>query len=108
MRIKKAKYLEGYKIQLLFNDNKTKIVDLEKIVKQGKGMFLPLKKLDYFSQVTVDNDNISICWPNGADLCPDVLYEMGIEVNKTPSKRKTTTSSSSVKPTTRIAAKSKH
>jgi hypothetical protein len=82
MRIKKVEYIEEFKLKILFNDNKTKIVDLEEIVKKGRGMFLPLKKLTYFSQVAVDNDNITICWPNGADLSPDVLYEMGEDIQK--------------------------
>lgn len=112
MRVKKVEYIEGHKLKILFNDNKTKMVDLEEVVKKGKGMFLPLKKLEYFKQVTVDNDGITICWPNGADLCPDVLYEMGSNVKavakKSSPKQKNSTPPTSEKPQTRIAVKSKH
>ena len=80
MRIKEVEYVREHKLKLLFNDNKIKIVDLEEIVKKGKGMFLPLKKLEYFKQVSIDNDGITICWPNGADLSPDVLYDIGKDV----------------------------
>lgn len=108
MRIKKVEYIEEHKLKLLFNDDKIKIVDLEEIVKKGKGMFLPLKKLEYFKQVAVDNDGITICWPNGADLSPDVLYEMGKDVKTTDKKslqkRKNKTPSVSEKPQIRIAA----
>ena len=41
MRIRKVEYLEEHKLKLLFNDNKTKIVNLEEIVRKGKGMFIP-------------------------------------------------------------------
>lgn len=79
MIIKKVEYIDGYKLKLLFNNKKTKIVNLEKIVKNGKGVFLPLKNKDYFKQVSLDDpiSPCSICWPNGADICPDVLYNMG-------------------------------
>jgi len=84
MRINKVEYLEEYQLKLVFNDEKVKIVDLEEIVKKGRGMFLPLKDLKYFKQVAVDDDNITICWPNGADLCPDVLYEIGKDIQEQP------------------------
>jgi hypothetical protein len=86
MRIKEVEYIKEYKLKLFFNNSKSKVVDLEEIVKKGKGMFSPLKNLEYFKQVLVDSDGITICWPNGADLSPDVLYEMGKDVEKTKKK----------------------
>src|ERR1700733_6869658 len=80
MRVKKFTYICDHKLKLLFSDKKTKIVDLEEMFKKSKGIFLPLKKQEYFSKVTLDDCQLSICWPNGADICPDVLYEMGVEV----------------------------
>lgn len=111
MRIKKVKYISDYKLKILFNDNKTKVVDLEDMVQSAKGVFLPLKKLDYFKKVTLDDCQLSICWPNGADICPDLLYEIGEEVKeakKTPlRKRRNAPLSSHKKPSTLISAKSK-
>ena len=80
MRILSVEYLESYKLKILFSDKTTKVIDLEKKMANPKGIFLPLKDLDYFKQVTIDNCHLSICWPNGADICPDVLYEMGTEI----------------------------
>lgn len=79
MRIKKVEYVNGYKLKILFSDKKTKIVDIEPIIKKSKGLFHPLKDIEYFKQVSLDDTQypLSICWPNGADLCPDVLYRMG-------------------------------
>ena len=79
-RIRKAQYLEEYKIQLSFDDQSVKIVDLEKMLKNAKNMLLPLKDVDYFKQVKCDG--ATIVWPNGVDLCPDVLYSMGKNVKK--------------------------
>jgi hypothetical protein len=73
--IKNVKYLEDYKLELQFKNRITKIVDLSDMLKHAKNMLLPLKDIEYFKQVSCDG--ITICWPNGVDLCPDVLYEMG-------------------------------
>ena len=39
------------------------------------GLFAPLRDPAYFAQVRLWADAGTICWPNGADICPDVLYE---------------------------------
>lgn len=92
MRIRKVEYMEGFKLKLSFSDKMVKIVDLEKMIKKSGGIFLPLRDIEYFKQVTLDGCQLSICWPNGADICPDVLYAMGEEVKKR-STPKTRTSS---------------
>ncbi len=78
--IKKAKYLSDYKIELHFDDKSVKIVDLGNLLKKAKNRFVPLRDIDYFKQVRCDG--ISIAWPNGVDLCPDVLYKMGKPISK--------------------------
>ncbi|MCI0698730.1 DUF2442 domain-containing protein [candidate division KSB1 bacterium] len=46
----------------------------EKLAKARRGgIFEPLKDPDYFSRVELWEGTIR--WPNGADVCPDVLYE---------------------------------
>jgi hypothetical protein len=93
MRVKKVEYVEGYKLKLLFSDNTTKIVDIEPIIKKSKGLFHPLRDIEYFKKVSLDDLQypLSICWPNGADICPDVLYEIGKEIkgNRKPIKPQT-------------------
>lgn len=71
--VKKINYIDGYKISLTFNDNKTKIVDIEPYL--DKGIFLPLRDPAYFNLVKLSGN--TIVWPNEADFCPDVLYEIG-------------------------------
>ena len=74
-KIRKVKYLEGYELELHFDDRSVRAVDLEQMLKKAKNKLLPLKNIDYFKQVRCDG--ITINWPNGVDLCPDVLYSMG-------------------------------
>lgn len=76
--VKKMKYLENYRLSLTFDDKKTKIVDLESYL--DRGVFLPLRDLNYFKKVQLNKEAGTIVWPNEADFCPDVLYEIGREV----------------------------
>lgn len=75
--VKRVEHVEKYKLRLSFNDGKVKLVDFEDRLKEAKNMFLPLKDVDYFKKVKADGT--TIVWPNGLDLCPDVLYSIGIE-----------------------------
>lgn len=65
--------LEGYRLQLRFEDGAEGVVDLDKLIKFD-GVFSPLRDRAYFLQAAVSPDLGTVCWPNGADLDPDVLY----------------------------------
>ena len=83
IRVKKVEYLCDYKLKILFSDGKTKIIDFEDWISEAKSFYLkPLKDLDFFKAVRLDEQRYSICWPNGADFCPDVLYAKGQEIPK--------------------------
>lgn len=86
--VKAVEYIDDYRLKLLFDDKKTKIVDLTDVVKKGGHYFKPLQDIELFKQVSLDDDEYpsSIRWPNDADICPDVLYEMGVDVQEEPQK----------------------
>ena len=62
-----------HRLLLTFRGGEQRIIDLAGLI-QFTGVFLPLRDRDYFEQVRVNADLGTIVWPNGADLCPDVLY----------------------------------
>lgn len=62
----------GYRLRVRFEDGVEGVVDLKDVI-QFSGVFAPLKEPDYFAQVRVNEDTGTICWPNDADLDPDVL-----------------------------------
>ena len=67
--------LDGYRVELTFSDGVRGVVDLaNRIVGRG-GVFGPLENHVFFRQVTVDRELGTIVWPNGADFCPDMLYD---------------------------------
>ena len=64
--------LKGYVMRLGFSDGSTREVDVEPEL-WGPALE-PLRDLDVFRQVTVDDQLGTIVWPNGADMDPDVLH----------------------------------
>ncbi len=72
--ITQVKPLNNRRLALTFADGLQNIVDVDQVIGSYSGIFLPLLDDDFFRQVTVNRDLGTITWPNGADLCPDVLY----------------------------------
>lgn len=72
--VKSAAYIDGYRVELLFTDGQTGVVNLEPLL-WGE-IFQPLHELSAFCRFTVDAELGTIVWPNGADIAPDTLYRM--------------------------------
>lgn len=47
-------------------------------------IYEPLRDRDYFVHVRIDEIAGTICWPNGADFCPDVVYRDAIQERPVP------------------------
>ncbi len=65
--------VDGFKLRLRFEDGTEGEVDCSTLL-SFKGVFAPLKDPAEFARVRVNPELGTICWPNGADICPDVLY----------------------------------
>lgn len=64
--------LEAYLLELRFEDQTVKVVDLQPFF--GPGIATQLLDQGYFRQVEIDSGG-GIVWPNGYDFCPNFLYE---------------------------------
>ena len=71
--IVEAQPTTNYRLHLRFEDGVEGEVDIARLV-QFTGIFAPLKEQSEFRRVSVNPELGTICWPNGADLDPDVLY----------------------------------
>ncbi len=69
LEVKKADYIGGYSLELLFNNGVKKVVDLGPYL-QGK-IFEPLKDYEYFKKYRINFNTIE--WENGADFAPEFL-----------------------------------
>ncbi len=61
-----------WKLEVAFSDGTRGMVSLKD--RLFGPMFEPLKDPAVFAQARIDEFG-AICWPNGADLAPDALYE---------------------------------
>jgi hypothetical protein len=68
--IKKAEYLDEYRVWVRFSDGAEGEIDLSNEL-HGT-VFEPLKDTEYFKQFSVEGHTLT--WPNGADFAPDFIY----------------------------------
>ena len=73
-----VEYKSGYRLRLTFEDGSVRVVDLGKHL-DGK-MFEPLRDMKQFRTARLNPDLDTVVWGNGADMSPDVLYEIGVPV----------------------------
>lgn len=72
VRVTQVEVLDGFRAHLVFTDGVSKTIDLRPFL--NGPMFEPLKRdRRLFEAVAVDAELGTIVWPNGADICPDVL-----------------------------------
>lgn len=65
--------MDGYQLHLRFEDGVEGVIDLKELV-SFEGVFAALRQRSFFEEGHVNPELGAICWPNGADLDPDVLY----------------------------------
>ncbi|MEW6203103.1 MAG: DUF2442 domain-containing protein [bacterium] len=70
-----VKYVDGYKLEVLFENGKKGTVDLQNYINKG-GVFSRFSDLEYFRKVYVNKEFGVLCWPNGVDIAPETLYNL--------------------------------
>lgn len=65
-----VKPLNNYELELKFDNGEKRIFDIKPYFKFS--IFKELKDIEKFNKVKVSD--LSIEWENGADICPDELY----------------------------------
>ena len=71
--LKEAKYLEGFRVYLRFNDGLAAEIDLENEIRKYR-VAEPLLNRKEFSQFYLDSWP-TLAWKCGFDLAPESLYE---------------------------------
>lgn len=73
---KQVKTLPEFRLLITFENGEEKIFDVRPYL--GKGVFRELKDLNLFNRAKISFDAVE--WPNGADLCPETLYQESLPV----------------------------
>jgi hypothetical protein len=68
-----AVVVRDFEVRLTFEDGVSKTVDLEPLL-YGRLFGVLKSDPELFRQLRVDAEAGTIVWPNGADICPDLLY----------------------------------
>lgn len=74
-RIIRAKALEGYKIELLYETGELKIYDMTELLNTCE-FYNSLKDKENFKKITIVG--LTIQWQNGEDVAPELLYNDSI------------------------------
>lgn len=72
---------ENYTLHVVFEDGVMDDIHVAELV-EFSGIFGPLQDPSFFAQVIVNTELGTVCWPNDADLDPDVIYSL---LNSEPS-----------------------
>ena len=69
-RISEVIAIDGYKLNLLFDNGERRIYDCSGLL--NFGVFQELQDENYFRQARVSSGTVA--WPHEQDICPDTLY----------------------------------
>lgn len=72
-RIVSVTVVSDYRVKLLFKNGQESTVDLDGYLKGS--IFELVRDPEIFRQVRIFGGGLG--WPNGADICPDLLYHGG-------------------------------
>jgi hypothetical protein len=71
---KAVKPLKDYRLLITFENGEQRVFDVTPYL--TKGMFAQLKDPAVFNSVRSSFDTVE--WSNGADICPETLYEQAV------------------------------
>src|SRR5438552_2098863 len=73
-RVKTVEAIDGYRVKVRFHDGYVGEVDLWPLFAQPKGpLTKPFADPAFFKQLYVDAETHVVAWPNGYDICSDLL-----------------------------------
>lgn len=74
VRVRSARPLQGHSVSVIFTDGSNRKIDLHPYLRGP--IFEEIRAIpDRFRELRVDPILGTIVWPNGADICPDVLSQ---------------------------------
>lgn len=72
LRVTAVEPLDDHRLRVSFNDGLVREIDCSFLLRGKLGE--PLRDLDYFRRVRVDDEARTLVWPNGLDPAPELLH----------------------------------
>lgn len=77
VKVISAKYISDYTLEVSFDDGVKAEMDFRGWIEKFP-FFVPLKDIEYFKKFFIDGGTVA--WENGADIAPETLHEVAIQV----------------------------
>ena len=75
-RVRRASVVGPFQLALEFADGSRGTADLRAVLAGRRGVLEALSDPAVFAQVAVDPEAGTVVWPNGADVDPDLQFEL--------------------------------
>jgi Protein of unknown function (DUF2442) len=67
---------------LEFDKKEYRMLDIKKFLKNDGGLLADIRdNVDQFMSVSIDNVSGTVCWSNGVDFDPEILYQNSVDVD---------------------------
>jgi len=73
--VKSAKYLDGYRIEVTFDNGRSGIADFSAYPARG-GIFDKFRDMNFFKRCQVNHELGVLAWDDEIDIAPETLYSM--------------------------------
>jgi hypothetical protein len=73
--VTRVEVLRHYMLHITFRDGTSGHAYLPWLEK-WEGVFTDLHSPDFFAQARIDPETKTVTWPNGADIAPELLYNL--------------------------------
>lgn len=74
--VTKVEALPGFVLRLTFENGEVRRFSMSKLLARQATVFTPLRRVKMFQQVFIAEG--TVCWPDGADIDPEFLYEESV------------------------------
>lgn len=73
--VTEMRILDGYKLQLTFDDGKSGVLDCKPFIDKG-GVFSKLRDPEFFKSVKINNELGVLTWDDEIDIAPETVYSI--------------------------------
>ena len=73
--VTEMRILDGYKLQLTFDDGKSGVLDCKPFIDKG-GVFSKLRDPEFFKSVQINSELGVLTWDDEIDIAPETVYSI--------------------------------